>query len=169
MPARRKIERMESTVPWLRILVPVDGSAAAAAGATEAIRLAAAHGADICLLHVREKLPALQGMDVVGKRQSIENVTRFGRKVLAAVRSAAERNGVRVRTVLRQNPRASVAETIVAEARSWRADAIVMGTHGRRGITRLVLGSAAEATLRLAPVPVLLVRAPDGTTELEQT
>jgi nucleotide-binding universal stress UspA family protein len=162
-PVRRRIDRTaEAAMPWRRILVPVDGSAAAAAGLSEAIRLAVAQGADICLLHVREKLPALQGMEVLIESPVIENLTRFGRKVLAAARAEVERNGVRVRTVLRQSPRASVADTILAEAKSWRADVIVMGTHGRRGVTRLVLGSAAEATLRAAPVPVLLVRAPDA-------
>jgi nucleotide-binding universal stress UspA family protein len=164
MLARRKADRTdEASMPWRRILVPVDGSAAAAAGLSEAIRLAVAQGADICLLHVREKLPALQGMEVLIERPALENLTRFGRKVLAAARSDVERNGLRARTVLHQSPRTGVADTILAEAKSWRADVIVMGTHGRRGMTRLVLGSAAEATLRSAPVPVLLVRAPAAT------
>lgn len=54
-----------------------------------------------------------------------------------------------------------VADVIVREARKWKADLIVMGTHGRRGIGRVVLGSDAEAVLREARVPVLLLRAPD--------
>jgi nucleotide-binding universal stress UspA family protein len=145
---------------YRRILVPVDGSAAAAAGLDEAIGLAAAHRAELCLLHVREKLPALQGMEVLIERQLIENLTRFGRRVLADAGAAAKRRGLVPRTVLRRSPRDSIAEAIVAEAKGWRADLIVMGTHGRRGMTRLVLGSTAEAVLRAAPAPVLLVRPP---------
>ena len=53
-----------------------------------------------------------------------------------------------------------VAEVIVREAKKWKADLIVMGTHGRRGFNRLVLGSDAEGVLRHSPVPVLMVRSP---------
>ncbi|HEX2099233.1 MAG TPA: universal stress protein, partial [Candidatus Synoicihabitans sp.] len=53
-----------------------------------------------------------------------------------------------------------VAGVIVQEAKTWGADLIVMGTHGRRGIRHAVLGSDAEAVVHAAPVPVLLVRAP---------
>ena len=51
------------------------------------------------------------------------------------------------------------AGTIVAQARKRRAELIVLGTHGRRGMLRLVLGSDAEQVVRTAPAPVLLVRA----------
>jgi nucleotide-binding universal stress UspA family protein len=54
-----------------------------------------------------------------------------------------------------------VCDVIVDEAKKWRADLIVMGTHGRRGMTRMLLGSDAEGVLRNTPVPVLLVRAAD--------
>jgi nucleotide-binding universal stress UspA family protein len=156
----RPIYEREEIMSYRRILVPMDGSAAAAAGLSEAIGLATAHRAELCLLHVREKLPALQGMEVLIERQVIENLTRFGRKVLATARSEVEHRGLAARTVLRRSPRESAAEAIVAEAKGWRADLIVMGTHGRRGMTRIVLGSTAEAVLRTAPVPVLLVRPP---------
>lgn len=55
-----------------------------------------------------------------------------------------------------------VHELVAAEAAKWPADVIVIGTHGRRGIGRMVLGSSAEHVLRLSPVPVLLVRAPEA-------
>jgi nucleotide-binding universal stress UspA family protein len=51
------------------------------------------------------------------------------------------------------------ADLILEDAKKWSADLIVMGTHGRRGVRRLVLGSDAEQILRLSPVPVLMVRA----------
>jgi nucleotide-binding universal stress UspA family protein len=99
-------------------------------------------------------------MEVLIERRLIENLTQLGRKVLAAAGSEAKRRGIAARTVLRRSPRESIAGAIVAEAKAWRADLIVMGTHGRRGVGRLVLGSTAEAVLRLAPAPVLLVRPP---------
>jgi nucleotide-binding universal stress UspA family protein len=52
---------------------------------------------------------------------------------------------------------------VVAHAKRWKADLIVMGTHGRRGINRMFMGSDAELTVRNSPVPVLLVRS-GGTT-----
>jgi hypothetical protein len=56
---------------------------------------------------------------------------------------------------------------VTAEANKWPADLIVIGTHGRRGVGRLVLGSSAEHILRFAPVPVLLVRAQESTSKSE--
>jgi nucleotide-binding universal stress UspA family protein len=53
-----------------------------------------------------------------------------------------------------------VAELIIKQAKKWRADVIVLGTHGRRGLARVLMGSDAEIVVRESPVPVLLVRAP---------
>src|SRR5688500_4040885 len=111
---------------YRRILVPVDGSPAAAAGLSEAIRLATGQGAELCVLHVLERLPALQGMEILIERQVLENLEALGRKVLAAARSTVEQNGLRVRSVFRRRRYASVADAIVREAVSWRADLIVM-------------------------------------------
>ena len=52
-----------------------------------------------------------------------------------------------------------VCDLVVAEAGSWPADMIVLGTHGRRGVGRMLMGSDAEAIVRSAPIPVLLIRA----------
>ena len=65
---------------------------------------------------------------------------------------------VAVDTVLHENTSGRVAEIVADEATSWGADLVVLGTHGRRGVGRLILGSDAEQVLRLAPVPVLMVR-----------
>ena len=56
--------------------------------------------------------------------------------------------------------RRKFSKAIAKEARRWEADLIVMGTHGRIGVARLVLGSVAEGVVHIAPVPVLLVRSP---------
>ena len=76
---------------------------------------------------------------------------------------AAANGSVNVETVLVEHAAARVSERIVDQAKSWGADLIVMGTHGRRGVGRVLLGSDAEQTARIAPVPVLLVRVLDDT------
>ena len=70
--------------------------------------------------------------------------------------------GVPVDTVLIENLDARVAQLVVEHAQAWGADLIVLGTHGRRGLARVLMGSDAEQIARTAPVPVLLVRLPAG-------
>ena len=66
-----------------------------------------------------------------------------------------------VETVLVERGADRISERIVEQAKAWDAHLIVIGTHGRRGVGRLLLGSDAEQTMRIAPVPILLVRTPD--------
>ena len=69
------------------------------------------------------------------------------------------RSGATVETALLEASGERIASVIEGEARHWQADLIVIGTHGRSGLSRLLLGSVAEGVARSAPVPVLLVRA----------
>ena len=64
-----------------------------------------------------------------------------------------------VDTVLKDSFAGRVSDLVIKEAGAWPADLIVLGTHGRRGLGRLFMGSDAEAIVRSAPVPVLLLRA----------
>jgi nucleotide-binding universal stress UspA family protein len=88
----------------------------------------------------------------------LARLARSGRRLLERTRLSAKKLGVDAETVLREPVVKRVADTILSEAKTWRADLIVMGTHGRRGVRRVVLGSDAEQILRQAEVPVLLVR-----------
>ena len=90
----------------------------------------------------------------------IDEFIAGGKEVLSASAALAQKLGVTVETALHENLSGRVADVILAEAKKWGADLIVMGTHGRRGIRHVVLGSDAEAVVRSATVPVLLVRAP---------
>jgi nucleotide-binding universal stress UspA family protein len=81
-----------------------------------------------------------------------------GQKVLAAARNEAEKLGVSVETVQVASRTRPVSDIILAHARRYKADVIVMGTHGRRGLNRLLLGSDAERVLRDSSIPVLLTR-----------
>lgn len=146
---------------YRRIFVPVDGSDTSNRGLKEAVRLARQHGARLGLLHVVDE-SVLVLTPEVGVADLTDTMVESGRKLLNTARAAAERQGVKTDTVLLENLTGRVADVILKEARKWRADVIVMGTHGRRGISHMLLGSDAEGVVRSSPVPVLLVRGTTG-------
>jgi nucleotide-binding universal stress UspA family protein len=81
-----------------------------------------------------------------------------GKAILARAAAEAKKRGVTAKTVLAENLAGRVADVIVRQAKRRRADLLVLGTHGRRGLTRMVMGSDAELVVRYTPAPVLLVR-----------
>ena len=150
---------------YQRILVPVDGSATSNRGLEEAIRLARLTHGRLRLLHVIDDLSFALVMDAYGGYAGDWHkvLHEDGVRTLAEARATVEAAGIEVDTVLHDSISSAVHERVTAEASRWPADLIVIGTHGRRGFGRLVLGSSAEHILRYAPVPVLLVRAPEAT------
>lgn len=145
---------------YKRILVPVDGSASSKRGLQEALRLARNQKARLVLLHVVEEQFVTQAAEaMVFSEKLFEAMRAGGRKVLARAEALARKGGVKALAVLREAVTVPVADMVVREARRQRADLIVIGTHGRRGLTRAVMGSDAEDVVRASPVPVLLVRA----------
>jgi nucleotide-binding universal stress UspA family protein len=145
---------------YKRILVPVDGSATSKRGLAEAIKLARSGGARLRLLHVVDEVALIAGLpDAVYTQELFDTVRGSGKRVLARALAQAKTRGVRADSRLVENFSRRVADVIVREARKWRADLLVLGTHGRRGVTRMVMGSDAELVVRHAPAPVLLVRA----------
>lgn len=143
-----------------RILVPTDFSAGAEAAAVAAGELAAAVGGSVELLHVYTP-PSLMLPDgstfAPTAAELVEATERADFALTAAHRALAARigNGVRIETA---SYIGAPAEEILRLADSGRYDVIVMGTHGRTGIRRLMLGSVAEKVLRRASIPVLTVR-----------
>jgi nucleotide-binding universal stress UspA family protein len=146
---------------YKRILVPVDGSATSAKGLKAAIKLARESRGKLCLLHVVEEYSALVVPEAgaIDITPVIDALKAAGRKTLARVERSARAAGARPATVLAEDFGSRVADAIVKQAKRWRADLIVMGTHGRRGLKRALLGSDAELVVRYSPVPVLLVPA----------
>lgn len=135
----------------MTILCPLDFSAASAEQVAYAAALAVAWEADLRLLHVCEPQEDPAGAPPAAGCQSCA-------ERLATLRAAAERAGVaHVHTGLVQGEAAPV---IVAEASRQRADLIVIGAHGRTGISRFLMGATAETVLRTAHCATLLVRAP---------
>jgi nucleotide-binding universal stress UspA family protein len=147
---------------YRKILVAVDGSTASAKGLREALRLAKAEGARLFILHVVDEYPAFATLDgmMAGAPGAdlVPALREGGKRVLARAKTTAEKAGVPAKAVLREMLSGPAAYPIVREARKLGADLIVLGTHGRRGVRRLVLGSDAEQVVRTASVPVLLVR-----------
>ena len=143
---------------YRKILVAVDGSPPANKGLREAIRLATQEGAQLFILHVVNEFYAYASMEGVGLTTDVGAILRDeGRRLLGKAEGLA-RKAVKAKTIQREIVGGSVADIIVKEAKKLRADLIVLGTHGRRGVRRLVMGSDAEQVVRTATVPVLLVR-----------
>lgn len=148
---------------YQRILVPVDGSTTSSTGLEEAIKLAKLTGAELRLVHVVDVLTFATGFEPYGVYASdvIPIMREAGWKILDQAMTHVRAHGVRVDGKLFDSLAHRVSDTVVEQARAWGADLIVIGTHGRRGMKRLMLGSDAEQILRMAPVPVLLVRSAD--------
>jgi nucleotide-binding universal stress UspA family protein len=144
---------------YKRILVPVDGSATSVAGLNEALRIARDQKAKLKLIHIVDELMIFSSSEAgLNIEPIIESMKRGGKRILERAAKMAATRGVRPETELWENATGRVAEVLIGRAKRWRADLIVMGTHGRRGVNRLVLGSDAELVVRNSPVPVLLVR-----------
>lgn len=148
---------------YQRILVPIDGSSTAQKGLQEAVHLAKATGGRLKLVHVVDDLSLALAMDAYAGAAGgwVEQLRADGEQLLAQARDTAQAAGLEVETALVESDGRTVHDIVNAEAAAWPAELIVVGTHGRRGLSRLVLGSSAEHILRFAPTPVLLVRAPE--------
>lgn len=147
---------------YQRILVPVDGSPTSRRGLQEAIKLARLTGARLRLMHVVDELALASGLEAATMMtgEMMQLLREGGARLLAKERARAEKAGVATDSVLADSLAGRICDQVVDQARAWRADLIVLGTHGRRGVGRMLLGSDAEMIVRLATVPVLLVRAP---------
>lgn len=142
-----------------RILVPVDGSPTANRGLREAIGLARDSKSTLVLLNVVDDYPMLVEMAAVASFEDLrKSILDAGEAVLTQAKAQAAESGVACEAVLREVNAARAADAIVQEAVQRHCNLIVMGTHGRRGLNRLAMGSDAELVIRQAPVPVLLVR-----------
>jgi nucleotide-binding universal stress UspA family protein len=146
---------------YQRILVPVDGSATSNAGLDEAIKLAKLTGAGLRLIHMVDEFVYAAGFETfpVDTADLIGAMKESGSKILEAAKARVVAAGVKVEAELIEGMALRLADVVVQQAGAWKADLVVIGTHGRRGVGRLLLGSDAEQVLRNATVPVLLVRA----------
>jgi nucleotide-binding universal stress UspA family protein len=139
-----------------RILVPLDGSPAAERGLREAIALARALNSHLLLLHVVEPVLYWPGDVGYSPQDLTQSLREAGAALLARAKAQVVAAGLTAETDLRDAD-GRVADTVVKAAEARAADLVVMGTHGRRGASRWVMGSDAELSARNSAVPVLLV------------
>jgi nucleotide-binding universal stress UspA family protein len=143
-----------------RIVVPTDFSDCAEAAWALAKRVAGTLSSEVVLAHILVE-PIVYG-DATLAADSTLQLFEQGRKwvedELEKWASAARAEGATVRPIVRMG---SANEEIVNLATDERADLIIMGTHGRTGLNRLLLGSVADRVIRFAPCPVLTVRKPE--------
>lgn len=136
----------------MKLLHPTDFSETAEQAEAQAVALAKALGAEIVLLHVAVYS---EGTLNFATQRIYEVQRKWAEEALEARTAAIHDQGVAARWLRRSGV---PFEAIVAAATEERADVIVMGTHGRSGLNRLLLGSVADRVIRLAPCPVLAVR-----------
>lgn len=144
---------------YKQILVPVDGSATSKLGLVEAIRLANQLQAKLRLLHVVDEYIADTTFGTASfYKEWVQALREGGKQTLSELAAFARERGVEPEVSLVETVGKRAADAIIEQAKEWPADLIVLGTHGRRGMRRLVMGSDAEFVVRSAEVPVLLVR-----------
>jgi nucleotide-binding universal stress UspA family protein len=145
---------------YQRILVPIDGSPTSNRGLDEAATLAKLTGGRLRLVHAVDELTYANGFETYAAYAAdlVPLMKKAGEDVLQRGKQRAEARGVPVDVLLLESLGVRLGDLVIEHAQSWKADLIVIGTHGRRGVRRLLLGSDAEQILRLSPVPVLLVR-----------
>ena len=145
---------------YTNILVPLDGSDTSRRGLREAIALASTTKATVRLLHVvSDFTPTVDMVSIAELAIFRSGLHQYGQRLLATAAAEVRGADLEVSTALREPERGRVADAIVAEAREARCDLVVLGTHGRRGFQRALMGSDAELVVRESPVPVLVVRA----------
>jgi nucleotide-binding universal stress UspA family protein len=148
-----------------RILVPTDGSAEGKRAVAHALDLAAVHGAGVHALYVVDTA-SYAGMPMESSWEGVGDLLRDdANEAVAEVESLAAGTDLAVETAVGEG---SPSKEIIRYAEGNGCDLIVMGTHGRGGIDRLLLGSVAEKVVRGAAVPVLTVRT-DGADPPEST
>lgn len=151
---------------YKHILVAVDGSDTSNLALREAIKLAKDQQAILRLIHVVDETPAFMPTDdptmpdpnlVAAVQKALRAA---GQKVLSTCAAVVREAGIEADTTMKivETLGARIYDAIEEEAAGWPADLIVIGTHGRRGFRRLLLGSVAEGVVRVATKPVLLIR-----------
>lgn len=145
---------------YQRILVPVDGSTPAGKSLKQALKLAGDQKASIKLITVvDEAIGDYMGGELawIDPQTLRDNLVAGARKVLDAALEEAKAEGLTVESELIESPEGRVGRAILKAAEDWGADLLVIATHGRHGLSRLLLGSTTETLLRKGSLPMLVV------------
>ena len=141
------------------ILVAIDGSQTSELALNEAIQVARATGARLRIVHAVDEVN-FNWAEYPNLTEIWDALVAGGRTLLGKAAATAAEAGIEADTRLIEMNRLGdrIPEALAREADDWPADLIVVGTHGRRGLSHLFLGSVAEGIVRVASQPVLLVR-----------
>ena len=138
-----------------KILVPTDGSDSSMRAADFALKLAKHFMSEIIGIYVIDRI-ILEEISKVHERHEVEEeIKRKGRRCLNYIVKSAEREGLKASSILVEG---QPHDQIVRHAESLGADIIIMGSKGRRGTNRILIGSVAERVIEYAPCPVLVIR-----------
>lgn len=145
---------------YQRILVAVDGSQTSDLALQEAIQLAKALGSQMRLIHAVDVVgSSWYTPDYTDPAPLWEFIRKNGEEILEQASTTVSTAGIQVDSHLEEinSVGRRTADVIIEQAKAWPADLIVLGTHGRRGLSKIVLGSVAEGVMRQAGKPVLLI------------
>lgn len=142
-----------------KIVVPVDGSEPSNSAVAFAMRMAAEEHATVIFAHAVEvtRIIAMTSASAIGPQYALDAALEAGREILAAAKVQADEAKVKATTELLEG---DCVGSLLDLAERVNADLIVVGSHGRGGISRALLGSVAEGILRRASIPVLVTHAP---------
>lgn len=141
-----------------KILIPTDGSDVSLVGALRALPLAKLAAASVTVVYVQE-VYAFAGIgqrNAAGMQQDMGAARAQATAAIERIAAAAREEGIAIESVVAEDDQP--ARGIVGAARDCGADLIVMSSHGRTGVAKLVLGSVATKVLALSPVPVLIIK-----------
>ncbi|MEK7792372.1 MAG: universal stress protein [Pseudomonadota bacterium] len=143
---------------YQHILVPVDGSSTSDRALHEAIKFAQQQSARLMLVHVLEDIWYFDNENYINYAELVDSMRTGGEKMLKEAQEKVQQAGLTVETRLLEAKGERIANVIINEAKAYLADLIIIGTHGRSGFSRMLLGSIAEGVVRTAHIPVLLIR-----------
>lgn len=145
---------------YQRILAAVDDSATSDRALQQAIGLAKDQHATLRIVYVVDEVAIYNSAQLTDPSGIEKAWVETGHRILARAQDAARAAGVEaeVKLLETENIGERIADAIVEQARSWPADVVVVGTHGRSGLMHLLMGSVAEGIVRICPTPIMLVR-----------
>jgi nucleotide-binding universal stress UspA family protein len=145
---------------YKHIMVAVDGSETSHLALQEAIKLAKSQNASLRIVHVIDDSFINYGESYIDYSALLASKKKLGQEVLTKMGDLAHHAHIKyeIQMIETQPFEGRVAEKLVEETQHKPTDLLVIGTHGRRGFNRLFLGSVAENLIRIATLPVLLIR-----------
>ncbi|MDR3476758.1 MAG: universal stress protein [Gammaproteobacteria bacterium] len=149
---------------YKRIMVAVDGSETSDSAFLEALNLTKLLQAELCIVTVVAPFP-LRNVAIGADIDRCQVINRNdSQTILDHLKDIAQQKNINaeIKLIEMADTTTTISEKIIEVAETWHTDLIVIGTHGKQGFRRLVLGSVAEGTARRSSIPVMLVRAKEN-------